>query len=135
MPVIQTAPEAAGGGGDATAANQIIQIAAEQGAEGILLDVLSSIAANGVGIGSAFKDPAAISVFLDDSLNESVFKLNSKSKVSTVCISFADTSPSTLSNQIQTFLQSNQVYVVSLTYADGGVIGPNQHSAILVYNQ
>ena len=73
MPVIQTGPDAAGGGGgDATAANQVIQIgqdatAANQTNQVLQLEVNSAIP-------SVFKDAGDKSVFNENTFNNSVFK-------------------------------------------------------------
>jgi hypothetical protein len=73
MPVIQTGPDAAGGGGgDATAANQVLQLAQDATAANQTNQVLQ-LEVNSL-IPSVFKDAGDKSVFNEDSFNNSVFK-------------------------------------------------------------
>jgi len=73
MPILQARIGAAGGGGgDATAANQVLQLAQDATATNQLTQI-TQIEANS-GIQSIFKDPNDRSVFTEDSVNSSVFK-------------------------------------------------------------
>ena len=84
MPVIQTGPDAAGGGGgDATAANQLTQINEAQDTNSYLIDTAgstlkdgnnSSVFNNYLTQESVFKDNNQESVFKEDTLKNSVFK-------------------------------------------------------------
>jgi hypothetical protein len=189
------------GGGDATAANQVIQINQEALAALQTTQITEAIATNAFitdsGGNSVFKDSnndsnfqevngrsvfkdnisesvlanaTSRSVFKDESTSDSVFKdINQESVFTepnsiisvfkkqsgesaftysgdslleksiltinnTQVTSFANSSPASLAADMQTFFATNNVYVISISYADGGVIGPNQHSAIMVYN-
>jgi hypothetical protein len=143
-----------GGGGDATSANQQIQI--QQ------LD-------NAGGSSSVFKDPASdVSVFQDNSNNsvfknisdrstfkensgdsvfstsavQSVFKKNDasifeRSKItspSTIVQSFQNTTPALLAADIQLFLNGSSFAIISIVYADAGGIAPNPHTALVICN-
>lgn len=93
----------AAGAGDATAANQVTQIA----------------------------QLTSIEIFVSDTRDALLNSTTSNS--GTLVISFIAPSPALLATQIQTFLQGNVVTIISICYADAGGIGANPHSCIIVY--
>jgi hypothetical protein len=79
---------------------------------------------------SVFKKQSGESAFTyggDSLLEKSILTINN-----TQVTSFANSSPALLAADMQTFFSTNNVFVVSICYADGGVVGVNQHSAIMV---
>jgi hypothetical protein len=163
MPVIQTAPQAAGGGGgDATAANQLTQISQvndtlntsvfiDQNGGSNFNDALKNSVFLNNALQSVFKDQFENSVFRDqsglsvlrDSTDTSTFNtLNGnsilkQSKISnnlTSVISFQNTTPATIATDIQNWLQANNVVILQICYADAGGGAPNPHTALIIYN-
>ena len=72
MPILQARIGAAGGGGDATAANQVLQLAQDATAANQLIEINQLIENSGEV--SVLKDTNDQSVFLDNNNNLSVFK-------------------------------------------------------------
>jgi len=134
-----------GGGGDATAANQLTQI--------------KQINPGG-GDPSVFKDPTSdLSVFLDDTLNQSVFKDNLgdtvfisagktiadrvyesfnllegsiRTNAATTVTSFTSTTLAGVAALLETFLQANpNIYIINISFSSAGV---TQHDVLLTYN-
>ena len=128
MPVIQTAPDTSGGGGgDATAANQVTQINSADATNNALQDV------NGY---SVFSNSLDISVFKTVS-NLSIIETSNIAVAGTQVQSFANSTPSALALDIENFFLSllgNGASIISIVYADAGGIAPNPHTALIVYN-
>jgi hypothetical protein len=91
---------------------------------------------------SVFQDQNGLSVLRDNTdtstFNTSTYKsILKQSKISnnlTNVISFFNTSPSTLAADIETWLQSNNVVIIQICYADAGGVAPNPHTALIIYN-
>jgi hypothetical protein len=129
-----------GGGGDATAANQQIQINELKidSTEPSVFKVEGGLS----GDKSVFTDYNGFSTF-NDELRNSVFKINDKSifeksKITdtsaftgTSCISFQNTSPALLAADIQTFLRSGIYAIISICYADHA----SNYTALIIYNE
>jgi hypothetical protein len=124
MPVIQVAPGPSGGGGDATAANQSLQI--------------QQISANGSGSASAFKDGNFVSVFQEDNSGNSLFYKSIQNQPSGVglrtnviaCISFTNTTAAQVAADLTTYLSTNACFVISVTSSQGG----GSHDLFLTYS-
>jgi hypothetical protein len=147
MGYIIKAPTGGGGGGDATAANQTLQLAQIED-QSINQSVLKDTNGN-----SVLKDISEISVFNDNITRESVFKNNQnesvfkttnndsifdKSKISSATTTrtqaFSDANAAALAVQIQSWLQSNIVVIIQIVYADHGGFSPNPYTALIIYN-
>jgi hypothetical protein len=132
-----------GGGGDATAANQVIQINELKidSTEPSVFKVEAGLS----GDKSVFTDYNGFSTF-NDELRNSVFKFNDKSifektkisyasgLVGTNCVSFQNATPALLAADIQTFLRTGQYAIINICYADAGGVAPNPHTALIIYN-
>jgi len=130
-------------GGDATAANQVIQInqltpdssgdsvLKDYNNEGVLQEKVTGSNANK----SVFKDVNLESVFIDKNTGISIFKKQIQTYATTQVFTATDSSVSDLGTQVQTFLSTNPgIFIMSITYGDSGGVGALAHSCMIVYN-
>lgn len=145
MPVIQVAPgPSGGGGGDATAANQVLQLA-QDATEASLISTNSTLTQivdlntnAGGAANSVFKDNNQQSVFRDNGgIGASLIYKTTKNCLGLtgllnqmICVSFTNTTAAAVAADLSTFLANNDCFVISVTSSQTAL----SHDLFLTYS-
>jgi hypothetical protein len=146
MPILQSRISSSGvGGGDATAANQVLQLAQDAteltliNTNGVLSQINDLLNNNGGNLQSVFKNTNQQSVFTDELSNRESLFYKSIRNLQTgglgnvnniLCISFTNTTAAAVANDLQTFLSVNNCFICGLTATQS--IG--SHDLYLLYS-